>query len=124
MELFWVLVEWLEVAVISSRSAEETVNCLRTISAAHGLPNQCQRQRAGIHKFYFHGISEEDSIRGVKISSYQPASNGVTVRAVQTVKNKLKKALVGDFQTNIPRALQQCRTTPHEITGLTPTETL
>ncbi|KAM7306949.1 uncharacterized protein ISCGN_010591 [Ixodes scapularis] len=51
---------------------------------------------------------------------YHPASNGAAERAVQTIKQKLKKAGSGDLHTQTARLLLSYRTTPHEVTGCSP----
>lgn len=67
---------------------------------------------------------ERNGVRAVFIPPYHPASNGAAERVVQTIKNKLKKAEPGLFETKIARVLLNYRTSPHYLTGRTPAELL
>ena len=59
----------------------------------------------------------------MKSAPYHPASNGLAERAVQTVKEALKKT-TGDLETRLARFLFQYRLTPHLTTGQPPAELL
>ena len=59
----------------------------------------------------------------MKSTPYHPASNGLAERAVQTVKEALKKT-TGDLETRLARFLFQFRLTPHATTGQPPAELL
>ena len=54
-------------------------------------------------------------------SPYHPVSNGLAERAVQTVKNALKKSVGGsDLESRLYRFLFQYRLTPQSTTGQCP----
>ena len=53
-----------------------------------------------------------------------PASNGLAERAVQTVKEGLRKAKDGSLQTKSSRFLHQYQLSPHTTTGGSPSELL
>lgn len=67
---------------------------------------------------------KKNGVRRMLVPPYHPASNGAAERAVQTVKNKLRKAGPGDIRTQIARMLLTYRSTPHEVTGCCPSELL
>nr|XP_037275197.1 uncharacterized protein K02A2.6-like [Rhipicephalus microplus] len=67
---------------------------------------------------------KKNGVRRMLVPPYHPASNGAAERAVQTVKNKLRKAGPGDSRTQIARMLLTYRSTPHEVTGCCPSELL
>ncbi|XP_064470186.1 uncharacterized protein K02A2.6-like [Ornithodoros turicata] len=117
--------KWVEAEVVPSPSAEATISCLRSIFARHGLPDLVVSDNgpAFVSAKYTEFL-KRNGVRKVLIPPYHPASNGAAERVVQTIKNKLKKASIGDFKTQLSRALFSYRTTPHEITGASPAELL
>lgn len=56
------------------------------------------------------------------VPPYHLASNGAVEQAVQTVKRKLEKAGPGDTRAQLARLLLTYRSTPHEVTGCSPSE--
>lgn len=94
--------------------------------AAHGLPDVVASDNGPAF------VSEEykvflrrNSIRQILVPPYHPASNGAAERAVQTIKEKLKKAESGDgLHVQLARILLAYRTTPHEVAGCSPAELL
>nr|XP_037279838.1 uncharacterized protein LOC119172796 [Rhipicephalus microplus] len=69
-------------------------------------------------------IFKKNGVRRMLVPPYHPASNGAAERAVQTVKNNLRKAGPGDIRTQIARMLLAYRSTPPEVTGCCPSELL
>lgn len=66
-----------------------------------------------------------NGIRQILVPPYHPASNGAAERAVQTIKQKLKKAQSGDdLHVQIARISLTYQTTRHEVTGCSPAELL
>ncbi|XP_075723749.1 uncharacterized protein LOC142765828 [Rhipicephalus microplus] len=63
---------------------------------------------------------KKNRVRRMLVPPYHSASSGAAERAVQTVKNKLRKAGPGDIRTQIARMLLTYRSTPHEVTGCCP----
>ena len=57
-------------------------------------------------------------------SPYHPASNGLAERAVQTVKNGLKKITEGNLEIRLSKFLARYRILPHGTTGVSPAELL
>ena len=55
---------------------------------------------------------------------YHPATNGLVERAVQVVKNGLRKVTQGDIHIRLARILFVYRCTPHGTTGVTPAKLL
>ena len=58
---------------------------------------------------------------GIKHKTTAPATNGLAERAVQVIKNGLRKNN-GDFEMRLLRTLYRYRTQPHATTGTTPAE--
>ena len=65
---------------------------------------------------------KKNGIRHKTSALYHPATNGLAERAVQVVKNGLRKNREGDFDLRLTRALYLYRFTPHATTGASPSE--
>ena len=72
----------------------------------------------------FESYLELNAIRHAKLSPYHPSSNGLVERAVQSLKNGLKKVKEGTLEARIAKILFQYRITPHSTTGIAPAELL
>eukprot|EP00731_Ephydatia_muelleri_P016486 Em0009g910a len=68
-------------------------------------------------------MSLDHTSNHVRSAPYHPATNGLAERAVQTVKDALKKTS-GDIDTRLSRFLFQNRLTPHSSTGQSPAKLL
>ena len=120
--------KWPEVHVISSTSAQQTVDKLRNIFACHGLPttlvsdNGSPFQSAEFHKFM-----AANGILHRRVPPYRPASNGLAENMVKTVEHALSKAKISmdvTIETHIARFLATYRNTRHTTTARTPAELL
>ncbi|PIK56484.1 hypothetical protein BSL78_06599 [Apostichopus japonicus] len=67
---------------------------------------------------------EMNGIRHVTTAPYHPASNGLAERAVQTVKQGVKRMRDGNLQDKVSRFLFKYRITPQTTTGDTPSQLL
>ena len=66
-----------------------------------------------------------NGIRHITSAPYHPASNGLAERAVQTLKQGLRKnATTDDMETRVSRFLFRYRITPHSTMGVSPAELL
>ena len=72
----------------------------------------------------FQQFLKANGIRHARSAPSHPATNGLAERAVQTVKEGLKKAVEGSLQTKLSRFLFQYRLLPHTTTGMSPSELL
>ena len=83
---------WVEVRRLDSTTSEDIIHKLKSIFATHGIPeimvsdNGPQYSSAVFKKF-----SEEYGFLHVTSSPKYPQANGAAERAVQTIKNLLKK---------------------------------
>ena len=66
----------------------------------------------------------KNGIQHIRTAPYHPASNRLAERAVQTVKEGLRKLSGGCLETNLSRFLFQYRLTPHTTTGQSPAQLL
>lgn len=134
-QAFLVLVDafskWIEVSPMSSTTANKTIEKLRSMFAAYGLPEVLVSDNGP--QF----ISEEfaaflsvNGVRHVKTPPYHAASNGAAERLVQTTKQALSKHVLQDkashhkhsFRERLDSYLMSYRTTPHSTTRQTPAE--
>ena len=117
--------KWLEVEVVNSANTTTTVEKLRRIFAAHGLPSTVVSDNGSVftsEEFYI--FMNRNGIHHIRTTPYHPASNGQVERAVQIFKEGIKRHTTGSLETRINRFLFHYRTTPHTTTGVTPAELL
>lgn len=127
-KLFLIVVDahskWLDVQVVSSTSADCTINKLRSIFATHGLPEQVVSDNgSGFTSAEFKQFLQANGIRQVLVSPYHPSSNGLAERAVQTFKRAVEK-LEGPMETRLSKFLFKYRVTPQTTTGVSPAQLL
>ena len=114
---FMVLVDastkWLEVGVVPTTSTQQAIKFLRSVFATHGLPEILVSDNgSAFTSSEFETFVKRNGFRHIRVAPYHPASNGAAERAVQTLKNFLRKT-EGDLYTQIARFLFQYRLTPH-----------
>ena len=116
--------KWIDVFVVSSTSTEATLDSLRKLFANNGLPEVIVSDNGtSFTSVQFKEFVTRNGIKHITTAPYHPSSNGLAERAVQTVKDGLKK-MTGPLQTRVSRFLFNYRTTPHTTTGATPAELL
>ena len=125
---FFVIVDahskWMEAAVVSSPSSQQAMRVLRHTFATHGLPDILVSDNGtAFTSAEFQFFAKANGFRHVRSAPYHAATNGLAERAVQTVKNGLKR-MTGDVETCLARFLFQYRLTPHSTTGQSPAELL
>ena len=128
-KLFLVLVDapskWLEVVIVSSTSAQVTIKALRKIFATHRIPEMLVSDNStAFTSVEFKTFVKRNNIRHVTSSPYNPSTNGLAERAVQTFKQALKKNATVDMETALDRFLFRYRITPLSTTGRSPSELL
>ena len=116
--------KWLEAAVVSSTSSQQAIRVLRQVFSCHGLPEVLVSDNGtAFTSTEFQTFVQRNGFRHIRSAPYHPATNGLAERAVQTVKNALRKAS-GDNDTCLSRFLFQYRLAPHSTTGRSPAELL
>ena len=84
--------KWIEVCAVKSTKLDVVMRCLRSLFARFGLPNTLVSDNgpyfvsAELEEFL-----ERNGIQHVTASPYHPSSNGLAERAVQIVKNRLRR---------------------------------
>ena len=120
-KLFLVLIDahskWMEVHTVPSASSHNTITVLRSIFAAQGLPEILVSDNGtAFTSTEFGAFLKWNGIRHITSAPYHPATNGLAERAVQILKNALKKSGPGDLEKQLARFLFHYRTTPHSVT--------
>eukprot|EP00731_Ephydatia_muelleri_P031380 Em0022g894a len=109
--------KWLEAAVVSSTSSQQVIRVLRQVFSCHGLPEVLVSDNGtAFTSTEFQTFVQRNGFRHIRSAPYHPATNGLAERAVQTVKNALRKTS-GDIDTCLSRFLFQYRLTPSSTTG-------
>ena len=116
--------KWIEVHVTTSATATTTIEKLRTTFATHGLPEVLVSDNGpAFVSTEFEEFLQHNGIKHLTSAPYHPASNGLAERAVQTVKEALKK-MTGPLEVRVQRFLFKYRVTPQATTGVSPAELL
>ena len=119
--------KWPEVIEMTLTTSELTIQALRGLFAAHGLPDQVVSDNGPqfVSK-EFQGFMKENGIKHTRCAPYHPSSNGLAERFVQTLKNALRrtKDIGRTFQHRLAGFLLAYRTTPHATTNVAPCELL
>ncbi len=127
--MFLVMVDahtkWLEAHILKNITASVTVDTLRQVFSVHGLPDVVVTDNGPTFTGeMFQEFVKRNGIGHIRTAPFHPASNGLAERAVQTLKEGLKKMSGASVETNISRFLFQYRSTPQTTTGLAPAEML
>ena len=123
--------KWIEVKHMRSTTAQKTIDVLRTIFAAYGIPEECVSDNGP--QFIsedFAIFMKQNGIKHTLTPPYHPASNGAAERSVQILKRALRKDSKSvrngrksySIDHRLANFLIQYRNTPHSVTGVTPAE--
>ena len=117
--------KWMEVFPINTSTSGATIEKLRMVFATQGLPEKLVSDNGSCFTSEeFEQFLNKNGIKHVKTAPYHPASNGLTERAVQTVKEGMKKLKEGSIETKVSCFLFQYRITPQTTAGVAPAELL
>ena len=101
-----------------------SIKKLRSIFATHRIPEVIVSDNgSGFKSSEFKGFISLNGIHYLTTAPYHSSSNCLAERAVQVLKEGLKKCTSGDFEIRLAQVLFHYRTTPRSITG-TPAELL
>ena len=108
-----------------SATSAATISHLRYLFSTHGLAESIVTNNASI----FVGVElkefmNRNGINHCTSAPYNPASNGLAERAVQTFKRAMKKQEGGTLEAKLARFVLQYHITPHATTGSSPAKLL
>ena len=115
--------KWPEVHIMKETTTAKTIEILRKMFAAFGLPEQLVTDNGP--QFVsedFAAFTESNGIRHIRCAPYHPASNGLAERFVQSLKMNLKSTLNSGLSLSqrVSNYLFTNRSTPHATTGVSP----
>ena len=118
--------KWLEVKLMNTITASDTIVELKEIFATHGLPDKIVSDNGPsftAHEFKL--FCTANGIEHITTSPYHPAGNGLAEKAVGIFKSAMiKMGSKFSLRERIKRFLSRYRTTPHITTGVAPCELL
>jgi transposase InsO family protein len=107
----------------SPHNAPTTIDKLRAVFAVHGLPDTVVTDNGtSFTSELFSEFMQQNGIHHIRTAPFHPASNGLAERAVQTVKEGLKRMTGDSLSTRLSRFLFKYRLTPRNTTARTPAE--
>ena len=117
--------EWPEVVELSSTTSERTINVLRSLVAAYGLPKQLVTDNGPqFTSTEFGEFAQQNGIKHIVTAPYHPSSNGAVECFVQTFKQAMKAGERSELsvQHGLQSFLLSYQSTPQTTTGHTPAE--
>ena len=117
--------KWLEVHIASTATSEITIEHLRRTFSTHGIPDTIVSDNASCFTSNeFIHFCKMNGIKHITSATYHPSTNGMAERAVQTVKEGLKRLTCGTLETRLSRFLFTYRITPQTTTNTSAAELL
>lgn len=124
---FFILVDaytkWPEIHIVSSITAEVTIDVCRKIFSCFGIPSKLVSDRGPqFTSAEFQQFLKSNGIEHAVGAPYHPATNGQAERYVRTFKDKLKtlKCRASDLSKELSCFLLSYRRTTHPATGRSP----
>lgn len=119
--------KWIEAIPLKQTNSQVVIETLRNIFVTFGIPNQIVSDNGPpFNSKEFEVFCRSNGIEVLKSPVYHPQSNGSAERAVQTLKQGMKKSLIDPkkksepFNLKLNRFLFSYRTTPTSVTNLSP----
>jgi len=113
--------KWIDAHIMRNITSATTIETLRAVFATHGLPRKVVTDNGpSFVSEEFRSFLSQNGIVHVTSAPYHPSSNGLAERAVQTVKQGLKRTTGATIQEKLSRFLFTYRITPQTTTGIPP----
>lgn len=108
-----------------STAAENEVEVLRQLFGQHGLQRTVASNNGPLfHSDVFEEFLEQNAIKRKFSTPFYPATNRAAERAVQVLKQGLRKPTGETLHTRLSPVRMAYRVTPHIFTGFAPSELL
>lgn len=114
--------KWIEICTVPSKQASDVINSMKSVFATHGVPKIIISDNMPFNSYLYKQFAKEWDFEIVTSSPRYPRSNGQAERAVQVVKNMLRKC--SEQNEELPVMLLEYRNTPLSGVGLTPAQLL
>lgn len=123
--------KWVEASLMSTTTSERTIEVLRTLMAAQGLPEEVVSDNGSqLISEEFEEFLKKNGIKHTLSPPYHAQSNGAAERSIQDLKTSLIKQVLMEqnsghkisLQHKLDNYLFAYRNTPHTVTGLIPAE--
>ena len=115
--------KWPEVEIMPTTTSAKTIEVLRKMFAAYGLPEQIVTDNGPqFISDEFTLFTRQNGIKHFRSSPYHPATNGLAERFVQSMKTALKAGASdgGTLPQCLSSFLLTYRSSPHATTGVCP----
>ena len=110
---------------MSAATSKITIQHLRTVFAQFGIPDSIVTDNGTCFtSSEFEMFLTNNGIVHKKSAPYHPSTNGLAERAVQILKQGLKKNIEGCLSDRIARLMFTYHRTPHSTTGVSPAQLL
>ena len=98
--------KWIEADIADTATSTGTIQKLQHMFATHGIPDTIVSDNGSVFTSKeFQQFMQLNGIKHVTTTPYHPASNGLAERAVQTLKNGLKKMTTGTLDDRLAHFL-------------------
>ena len=113
--------KWIEAFPMLTSTSKATIQHLKTLFSQFGLPDILVSDNGSCFtSAEFQDFLLSNGIKHWKSAPYHPSSNGLAEKAVQIVKQGLKRMKDGTINDKLSRLLFSYRITPHSTTGVSP----
>ena len=108
---------------MNSATSSVTIDKMRSIFSSHGLPEIVVSDNgSNFVSSEFKSFLQKNYIKHITSAPYRPSTNCLVERAVQTLKQGMKKQDDGSVDTKLARFLLSFRITPQSTTGESPAQ--
>ena len=115
--------KWMDIHCVNSTTSSVTIDKMRSIFSSHGLPEIIVSDNgSNFVSSEFKSSLQKNDIKHITSAPYHPSTNGLVERAVQTLKQGMKKQGDGSVETKLARFLLSFRITPQSTTGESPAQ--
>lgn len=117
--------KWVEAICTHGSTSAVVIEELRTLFAQFGIPETVVTDNGTCFvSTEFENFLSRNGVKHITSAPYHPASNGLAERAVQVVKQGLRKNTRGSMKSRLAHLLFQYRITPQTTTRVSPSELL
>ena len=117
--------KWIKAICTPSATSAAVIEELNVLFAQFGLPDTIVTDNGTCFvSAEFAVYLKKYGIKHITSTPYHPATNSMAERAVQIVKQGLRKITQGSIRIRLAKILKAYRLTPHSTTGISPAEML